>query len=80
MASQIPGTHPVLYKSVKLHCKVNKFGEKIIPGMTFEFHKGDNGTIATKNFCNVYPSELNVGKCQRWPKFKSNNFDLSGSY
>ena len=49
--------------------------------MLFEFHKGSNATVATKNICNVYPSALDVRKCQRWfSKFKSGNFDLSDSY
>ena len=47
----------------------------------FEFHKGSNATVATKNICDVYPSALDVRKCQRWfSKFKSGNFDLSDSY
>ncbi|KOX67738.1 hypothetical protein WN51_08733 [Melipona quadrifasciata] len=32
----------------------------------FEFHKGSNATVATKNICDVYPSALDVRKCQRW--------------
>ncbi|KOX77555.1 Histone-lysine N-methyltransferase SETMAR [Melipona quadrifasciata] len=48
----------------------------------FEFHKGSsNATVATKNICDVYPSALDVCKCQRWfCKFKSGNFYLSDSY
>ena len=34
--------------------------------MVFEFHKGSNATVATKNICDVYPSALDVRKCQRW--------------
>ncbi|EFN61376.1 hypothetical protein EAG_01364, partial [Camponotus floridanus] len=49
--------------------------------MLFEFHKGSNATVATKNICDVYPNALDVRKCQRWfSKFKSGNFDLSDSY
>ncbi|XP_011062294.1 PREDICTED: histone-lysine N-methyltransferase SETMAR-like [Acromyrmex echinatior] len=49
--------------------------------MLFEFHKGSNATVATKNICDVYPSALDVRKCQRWfSKFKSGNFDLFDSY
>lgn len=29
-----------------------------------EFRKGNNETVATKNICNVYPSALDVRKCQ----------------
>ncbi|EFN84041.1 Histone-lysine N-methyltransferase SETMAR, partial [Harpegnathos saltator] len=47
----------------------------------FEFRKGSNATVATKNICDVYPSALDVRKCQRWfSKFRSGNFDLSDSY
>ncbi|XP_011155190.2 histone-lysine N-methyltransferase SETMAR-like [Harpegnathos saltator] len=49
--------------------------------MLFEFRKGNNATVATKNICDVYPSALDVRKCQRWfSKFRSGNFDLSDSY
>jgi len=49
--------------------------------MFFEFHKGSNATVATKNICDVYPSALDVRKCQRWfSKFRSGNFNLSDSY
>lgn len=49
--------------------------------MLFEYHKGSNATVATKNICNVYPSALDVRKCQRWfSRFRSGNFDLSDSY
>ncbi|XP_035734903.1 histone-lysine N-methyltransferase SETMAR-like [Vespa mandarinia] len=47
--------------------------------MLFEFRKGS--TVATKNICDVYPSVLDVRKCQRWfSKFRSGNFDLSDTY
>ncbi|KAL2722434.1 histone-lysine N-methyltransferase SETMAR-like, partial [Vespula squamosa] len=42
---------------------------------TFEFYKGSNATVATKNICDVYPSALDVPKCR-----KSDYFDLSDSY
>ncbi|KOX68102.1 Histone-lysine N-methyltransferase SETMAR [Melipona quadrifasciata] len=49
--------------------------------MLFEFHKSSNATVATKNICDVYPSALDVRKCQRWfSMFKSGNFDPSDSY
>ncbi|XP_014471571.1 PREDICTED: histone-lysine N-methyltransferase SETMAR-like [Dinoponera quadriceps] len=49
--------------------------------MLFEFRKGSNATVATKNICDVYPSTLDVCKFQRWfSKFKSGNFDLFHSY
>ncbi|XP_035720880.1 histone-lysine N-methyltransferase SETMAR-like [Vespa mandarinia] len=49
--------------------------------MFFEFRKGSNATVATKNICDDYPSALDVRKCQRWFfKFRSGNFDLSDSY
>ncbi|XP_043501569.1 histone-lysine N-methyltransferase SETMAR-like [Polistes fuscatus] len=49
--------------------------------MLFEFRKGNNATVATKNICDVYPNALDIRKCQRWfSKFKSGNFDLSDSY
>lgn len=49
--------------------------------MLFEFRKGSNATVATKNICSVYPNALDVRKCQRWfSKFKSGNFNLSDSY
>ncbi|GFV52973.1 HTH_48 domain-containing protein [Trichonephila clavipes] len=49
--------------------------------MLLEFHKGSNATVATKNICDVYPSALDVRKCQRWfSKFRSGNFDLSDSH
>lgn len=49
--------------------------------MLFEFHEGSNATVATKNICDVYPSALDVRKCQRWfSMFKSGNFDLSDSF
>ncbi|XP_076166383.1 lymphocyte-specific helicase isoform X3 [Ptiloglossa arizonensis] len=49
--------------------------------MLFEFRKGSNATVATKNICDVYPNALDVRKCQRWfSKFKSGNFDLSDPY
>ncbi|PRD17845.1 UNVERIFIED_CONTAM: hypothetical protein NCL1_62919 [Trichonephila clavipes] len=34
--------------------------------MLLEFHKGSNATVANKNICDVYPSALDVRKCQRW--------------
>ena len=34
--------------------------------MLFEFHKGSNVTVSTKNICDVYPITLNVRKCNRW--------------
>ncbi|PRD34821.1 UNVERIFIED_CONTAM: hypothetical protein NCL1_13454 [Trichonephila clavipes] len=46
--------------------------------MLLEFHKGSNATIATKKIYNVYPSALDVHKCQMWfSKFRYDNFDLS---
>ncbi|CAG9575291.1 unnamed protein product [Danaus chrysippus] len=49
--------------------------------MLFEFRKGNNATVATKNICDVYSNALDIRKCQRWfSKFKSGNFDLSDSY
>ncbi|GFV83457.1 HTH_48 domain-containing protein [Trichonephila clavipes] len=49
--------------------------------MLLEFHKGSNLTVAIKNTCDVYPSALDVRKCQRWfSKFSSGNFDLSDSH
>ncbi|PRD28464.1 UNVERIFIED_CONTAM: Ca6 [Trichonephila clavipes] len=33
--------------------------------MLLEFHKSSNATVATKNICDVYPSALDVRKCQR---------------
>ncbi|GFV99414.1 HTH_48 domain-containing protein [Trichonephila clavipes] len=49
--------------------------------MILEFHKDSNATVATKNICDVYPSALDVRKCQRrFSKFRSGNFDLSGSH
>ncbi|XP_047364411.1 histone-lysine N-methyltransferase SETMAR-like [Vespa velutina] len=49
--------------------------------MLFEFRKGSNAIVATKNICDVYPSALDVRKCQRWfSKFRSGNFDLFNSY
>ena len=33
--------------------------------MLFEFLKGSNVTVATKNICDVFPSALDVRKCQR---------------
>ncbi|XP_047362136.1 histone-lysine N-methyltransferase SETMAR-like [Vespa velutina] len=49
--------------------------------MLFEFRNGSNATVAIKNICDVYPSALDVRKCQRWfSKFRSGNFDLSDSY
>ncbi|GFW58487.1 histone-lysine N-methyltransferase SETMAR [Trichonephila clavipes] len=42
---------------------------------------GSNATVATKNICDVYPSALDVRKCQRWfSKIRSGNFDLSDSH
>ncbi|PRD26457.1 UNVERIFIED_CONTAM: hypothetical protein NCL1_38081 [Trichonephila clavipes] len=46
--------------------------------MLLEFHKGNSATVATKNICDVYPSALDVRKCQRW--FSKFNFDLSDSH
>ncbi|GFW08641.1 histone-lysine N-methyltransferase SETMAR [Trichonephila clavipes] len=49
--------------------------------MLLEFHKGGNATVATKNICDVYPSDLDVRKCQKWfSKFRFGNFDLSDSH
>ncbi|XP_047365377.1 histone-lysine N-methyltransferase SETMAR-like [Vespa velutina] len=49
--------------------------------MLFEFRKASNATVAIKNICDVYPSALDVRKCQRWfSKFRSDNFYLSDSY
>ncbi|PRD30178.1 UNVERIFIED_CONTAM: hypothetical protein NCL1_27198 [Trichonephila clavipes] len=46
-----------------------------------EFHNDNNATVATKNICDVYPSALDVHKCQRkFSKFRSGNFDLSNSH
>ncbi|PRD21285.1 UNVERIFIED_CONTAM: hypothetical protein NCL1_52151 [Trichonephila clavipes] len=40
--------------------------------MLLEFHKGSNATVATKNICDVYPSALDIRKCQRlFSKFRS---------
>ncbi|XP_043498446.1 histone-lysine N-methyltransferase SETMAR-like [Polistes fuscatus] len=33
--------------------------------MLFEFRKGNNATVATKNICDVYPNALDIRKCQR---------------
>lgn len=50
-------------------------------GMLFEFHKGNNATVDTKDICDVYPGALDVCKYQRWfSKFKSGNFSLFDSY
>ena len=47
----------------------------------FEFHKGSNAKIVTKNICNVYLNVIDIRKCQRWySKFRSGNFDLFDSY
>lgn len=47
----------------------------------FEYYKGSNATVATKNICDVYASTLDVCKYQRWfSKFKCGNFDLSDFY
>ncbi|PRD31477.1 UNVERIFIED_CONTAM: hypothetical protein NCL1_23426 [Trichonephila clavipes] len=49
--------------------------------MLLEFHKDSNATVATKNICDVYPSALDVRKCQRWfSMFRSSNFDFSDSH
>ncbi|XP_068622876.1 histone-lysine N-methyltransferase SETMAR-like [Battus philenor] len=49
--------------------------------MLFEFRKGNSATAATKNICDVYPSALDVRKCQRWfSRFRSGNFDLSDAH
>ncbi|XP_004208958.2 histone-lysine N-methyltransferase SETMAR-like [Hydra vulgaris] len=49
--------------------------------MLFEFCKGNNATVATKNISDVYPGSLDVQKCQRWfSKFRSGNFDLSDAH
>jgi histone-lysine N-methyltransferase SETMAR len=45
--------------------------------MLYEFHKGNNATVATKNICEVYGSVLKVRKCQQWfSRFRSGNVDL----
>jgi len=36
--------------------------------MLFEFHKGSNATVATKNICDVYPNVLDVRKCHQFSK------------
>lgn len=62
---------------------VNQIPEDVHVGdpMLFEFRKNSNATVVTKNICDVYPSALDLRKCQRrLPKFKSDNFDLSDSY
>ncbi|XP_047146310.1 histone-lysine N-methyltransferase SETMAR-like [Hydra vulgaris] len=47
----------------------------------FEFRKGNNATVVTKNISDVYPGSLDVRKCQRWfSKFRSGNFDLSDAH
>ncbi|GFU57179.1 histone-lysine N-methyltransferase SETMAR [Trichonephila clavipes] len=49
--------------------------------MLLEYHKCSNATFATKNICDVYTSDLDVHKCQRWfSKFRSGNLDLSDSH
>ncbi|XP_076646355.1 uncharacterized protein LOC143355436 isoform X2 [Halictus rubicundus] len=32
----------------------------------FHFHAGFNGTVTTKNICDVYGDVLKVNKCQHW--------------
>lgn len=39
----------------------------------FEFHKGRNATVATKNICDVH-------KCQKWFKFRSKDVILCDLY
>ncbi|XP_068620830.1 histone-lysine N-methyltransferase SETMAR-like [Battus philenor] len=49
--------------------------------MLFGFRKGNTATEATKNICDIYPSALDVRKCQRWfSKFRSGNFDVTDSH
>ncbi|GFW42655.1 histone-lysine N-methyltransferase SETMAR [Trichonephila clavipes] len=49
--------------------------------MLLEFHRCSNATVATKNIYDVYPSALDVRKCQKWfSKFRSGNFNLSNSH
>jgi [histone H3]-lysine36 N-dimethyltransferase SETMAR len=49
--------------------------------MFFEFRKGNNATVATKNICDVYSNALDIRKCQRWfNRFRSGNYDLSDAY
>ncbi|GFT08246.1 HTH_48 domain-containing protein [Trichonephila clavipes] len=49
--------------------------------MLLEFHENNNATVATQNICDVYPSALDVRKCQRWfSKFRFGNFALSNSH
>lgn len=59
----------------------NQIPEQRIRRMLFEFCTGSNATVATKKICKVYPSALDVHKCQRWfSKFRSGSFNLSDSY
>ena len=47
----------------------------------FEFYKGSNAKIATKNICDVYSNAIVIRKCQGWySKFRSGNFDFFDSY
>ncbi len=46
--------------------------------MLYEFRKGCNATVATKNICEVYGDVLVVRKCQYWfAKFRSGDLDLT---
>ncbi|PRD24779.1 UNVERIFIED_CONTAM: hypothetical protein NCL1_42755 [Trichonephila clavipes] len=48
---------------------------------TFNVREGSNTAVATKGICDVYPSALDIRKCQMWfSKFRSGNLDLSDSH
>jgi len=45
--------------------------------MLYEFRKGTNATVATKNIFEVYGNVLDVHKCERcFAKFRSGDFSL----
>lgn len=39
-----------------------KYQKRYMHCMLFEFYKGSNPTVATKNICNVHPSALDIRK------------------
>jgi hypothetical protein len=48
--------------------------------MLYNFKKGNNATVATKNICKVYGEVLDVRKCQRWfARFCSQDLSLKDS-
>ena len=49
--------------------------------LLFEFCKGSNASVFTKNICYNLPNALVVLKCQRWfSEYKFGNFYLSNLY